>query len=129
MPLRTHQSHIIEAFRAETHADLRQQSGINGLALILKLTTLRVPESFPLDLMHLLYQGAISRVLIPLFAGNFWKENSPMNRSDRGKTPQQVQQERARAEREGRTWTEADDDGVRVPLKIWERMGGELAVS
>ena len=53
--------------------------GINEFSVILKIKTLRVPKSFPLDMMHLLYQGAILQVLVPLFAGTFWPEGLLMN--------------------------------------------------
>ena len=77
--------------------------------------TLRVPESFPLDIMHLLYQGVISHILIPLFAGNFWKESSPFNPSDHGKTPHQIQSEKLHVIKDNRKWIAPDDDGFQVP--------------
>ena len=70
------------------------------IALILTLPTLRVPESFPLDAMHLFYQGVVSRVLVPLMAGKFWKD-----------LPR-----------------DSDEDGMWVSRPIWSRMGRDLAV-
>ena len=110
-----HQEHTLQSLKAEElgqENDYSKKTGINGFPAILKLTTLRVPESFPLDIMHLLYQGVISRVLMPLFAGNFWKEGSPFNHSDRGKTPCQIQSEGSCAIKDNRKWIAPDDDGL-----------------
>ena len=73
---------------------------MTGVALILTLATLQVPESFLLDVMHLFYQGIVSKVLVPLFADKFWKD-----------LPR-----------------DSDEDGMRVPRPIWSRMGRDLAV-
>src|SRR5947199_7125679 len=48
--------------------------------------------------MHLFYQGVVSRVLVPLLSGTFWKD-PPSN----------------------------DDDGMKVPNPVWARMGRDLA--
>src|SRR3954454_16759298 len=71
MPLREHISHLYNAHRVHRHSELSADTGINGVPFILSLQTLRFPESFPLDAMHLFYQGIISRVLVKMFAGNF----------------------------------------------------------
>ena len=76
-----------------------KETGINGFPLILSLQTLEVPHLFPLDVMHLIYQGVISQVLMPLFAGIFWNDNSV-----------------------------SGDDEVRVPKEVWKQMGSEIAV-
>src|SRR5204862_7394779 len=58
LPMRNHQEHILQSLKAEElgqDSDYSKKTGINGFRAILKLMTLRVPESFPL--MHLLYQG------------------------------------------------------------------------
>ena len=126
-----HQEHTLQSLKAEElgqENDYSKKTGINGFPAILKLMTLRVPESFPLDIMHLLYQGVISCVLMPLFAGNFWKEGSPFNHSDRGKTPRQIQSERSRAIKDNRKWIAPDDDGLQVPAATWKRIGKDLAV-
>jgi len=131
MLMRNHQEHTLQSLKAEElgqENDYSKKTGINGFPAILKLMTLRVPEPFPLDIMHLLYQGVISHVLMPLFAGNFWKEGSPFNRSDRGKTPRQIQSERSRAIKDNRKWIAPDDDGLQVPAATWKHMGKDLAV-
>src|SRR5436305_9611836 len=61
MPLREHVSHLYNTHRVHRRPELSADTGINGLPLILSLQTLRFPESFPLDAMHLFYQGIISR--------------------------------------------------------------------
>ena len=100
MPLREHVSHMYAAHRIHRRPELSADTGINGVPLILSLQTLRFLESFPLDAMHLFYQGIISQVLVKMFAGTFW--------ADQG-TPQ-------------------SDDGMKIPRGIWIRMGHELAV-
>jgi len=100
MPLREHVSHMYAAHRMHRRPELSANTGINGVPLIISLHTLRFPESFPLDAMHLFYQGIISRVLVKMFAGTFW--------ADQG-TPQ-------------------GDDGMKIPRDIWIWMGCELAV-
>ena len=100
MPMRNHQEHTLQSLKAEElgqENDYSKKTGINGFPDILKLMTLHVPESFPLDIMHLLYQEVISHILMPLFARNFWKEGSPFNHSDHGKTPCQIQSEKSHA--------------------------------
>src|SRR4051794_39785600 len=100
MPLREHISHLYNAHRVHRRPELSADTGINGVPLILSLQTLRLPESFPLDAMHLFYQGIISRVLVKMFAGNFWADQShPLG-----------------------------DDGMKIPRGIWIRMGQKLAV-
>jgi len=89
---------MFDAYRSEGHPEISKETGITGVALILTLSTLRVPESFPLDAMHLFYQGVVSRVLVPLLSGTFWKD-PPSN----------------------------DDDGMKVPNPVWARMGRDLA--
>jgi len=49
--------------------------------------------------MHLFYQGVVSRVLVPLFSGLFWRD--PLANSD--------------------------DNGMRVLTSVWMRMGRDLA--
>ena len=100
MPLREHVSHMYAAHRIHRRPELSADTSINGVPLILSLQTLRFPESFSLDAMHLFYQGIISRVLVKMFTGTFW--------ADQG-TPQ-------------------GDDGIKIPRGIWIRMGHELAV-
>ena len=93
MPMRNHQEHTLQSLKAEElgqENDYSKKTGINSFPAILKLMTLHVSELFPLDIMHLLYQGVISHILMPLFAGNFWKEGSPLNYSDCRKTPYQI---------------------------------------
>ena len=98
MPLREHACHMLNAHLVHTCPELSKNTGINGVPLILSLKTLRIPESFPLDVMHLFYQGIIQRVLVLLFADEFWS-NSP-----------------------------SANDGMKIPTPIWVRMGRELAV-
>ena len=100
MPLRDHTSHMLNAYRSYGRPDISIDTGVNRITLILTLPTLRVPESFPLDAMHLFYQGVVSRVLVPLMAGKFWKD-----------LPR-----------------DSDEDGMQVPRPIWSRMGRDLAV-
>ena len=102
MPLRDHASHMFDAYRGHGRPDISIDTGVTGIALILTLPTLRVPESFPLDAMHLFYQGVISRVLVPLLAGKFWNEAS---------TP-----------------ANCNDDGMRVLKPVWACIGRDLAV-
>ena len=90
--------------------------------------TLHVPESFPLDIMHLLYQGVISHIFMLLFAGNFWKEGSSFNHSDCGKTLHQIQSERSCAIKDNQKWIAPDDDEFQVPAATWKHMGKDLAV-
>ena len=71
MPLRDHASHMFDAYCGHGCPDISIDTGVTSIALILMLPMLRVPESFPLDAMHLFYQGVISRVLVPLLAGKF----------------------------------------------------------
>ena len=101
MPMRNHLEHVAEALLIDKLGakSSTMETGINGFPLILALKTLQVPHSFPLDVMHLIYQGVISRVLMPLFAGTFWKENLILG-----------------------------DDGVRISKAVWKQMGSELAV-
>ena len=81
MPLRDHTSHMLDAYRSYGRPDISIDTGVTQIALILTLSTLQVPESFPLDAMHLFYQGVVSRVLVPLMAGKFWKD--PLKDSDK----------------------------------------------
>jgi len=67
---------MLNTYLVHTHPELSKNTGINGVPLILSLKTLRIPESFPLDVMHLFYQSIIQRMLVPLFASKFWS-NSP----------------------------------------------------
>ena len=76
MPLREYASHMLNTHLVHTRPELSKNTSINGVPLILSLKTLRIPESFPLDVMHLFYQGIIQRVFVPLFASEFWS-NSP----------------------------------------------------
>ena len=102
MPLRDHASHMFDAYCGHRCPDISIDTGMTSIALILTLLTLRVPESFPLDVMYLFYQGVISIVLVPLLAGKFWNEAStPMN---------------------------CDNDEMRVPKPVWVHMGRDLAV-
>ena len=98
MPLREHVSHMLNAHLVHTRPELSKNTGINGVPLILSLKTLRIPESFPLDVIHLFYQGIIQRVLVPLFASKFWSNSLSAN------------------------------DGMKIPTPIWTRMGRELVV-
>ena len=100
MPLRDHISHMLDACRSYGRPDTSIDTGVTGVALILTLATLRVPESFPLDAMHLFYQGVVSRVLVPLFAGKFWKD-----------LPR-----------------DSDEDGMQISKLIWSHMGRDLTV-
>src|SRR5436305_305891 len=102
IPLRDHASHMFDAYRSHEHPDISIDTGVTSIALILTLLMLRVSESFPLDAMHLFYQGVISRVLVPLLASKFWNETS--------------------------TLTNCDNDGMRVPKPVWACMGRDLAV-
>src|SRR5437764_9591308 len=117
MPLREHQEHMASAFLISQQGkdtEYAKLCGINGFPAILKIKTLRVPESFPLDMMHLLYQGAILQVLVPLFAGTFWPEGSPMNQSNRGKSTKQISHARKTTERSRKVWIELDNNGLRI---------------
>ena len=98
MPLREHASHMLNAYLVHTHPELSKNTGINSVPLILSLKTLRIPESFPLDVMHLFYHGIIQRVLVPLFAGEFWSNRPSAN------------------------------DEMKILTPIWARMGRELMV-
>ena len=100
MPLRKHISHLYNTYQVHRHPELSADTGINSLPLILSLQTLRFPESFTLDVMHFFYQSIISWVLVKMFAGNFWADQSPP----------------------------LGDDGMKIPRGIWIRMGQELAV-
>ena len=70
------------------------------IVLILTLPTFLVPESFPLDVIHLFYQSVVSRVLVPLMAGKFWKD----------------------------LLRDSDEDGMQVLRPIWSCMGRDLVV-
>jgi len=76
----------MNTYLARRDPSLATELDVNSLAHILDLPTLQVPESFPLDGMHLFYQGVVARVLVKQLNGTFWKEGSMMNRSDRGKS-------------------------------------------
>ena len=78
MPMRNHMEYVAQALQVDklgATSLFSKETGINGFPLILSLQTLEVPHSFPLDVMYLIYQGVISRVLMPLFAGTFWNDN------------------------------------------------------
>ena len=89
MPLRDHTSHMFDAYQSEGHPEISKETSITGVVLIFTLSTLQVPESFPLDTMHLFYQGVVSRVLVPLLSRTFWKD-PPSNNDDGMKVPNSV---------------------------------------
>src|SRR5438045_4216557 len=64
MPMRDHERHIMDALLVggpgRVSASQGVETGINGFPSILRLKTLRFPQSFPLDIMYLLYLGAMS---------------------------------------------------------------------
>ena len=51
-----------------------------------------------------------------------------MNRSDRGKTKEQIASKKQAVVWAGKEWIELDDDGLRVPSRRWQQMGKDLAV-
>ena len=102
IPLRDHASHMFDAYHSHGHLDISIDTEVTGIALILTLPILQVPESFPLDAMHLFYQGVIFRILVLLLAGKFWNEASIL--------------------------TNCNDDGMRVPKFVWVHMSRNLAV-
>jgi len=74
MPMRNHQEHTLQSLKAKElgqENDYSKKTEINSFPTILKLMILHVPELFSLDIMHLLYQGIIPYILIPLFIRNF----------------------------------------------------------
>ena len=60
---------------------ISKETGITGITLILTLSILQVLESFPLNVIHLFYQGVVSRILVPLFSELFWRD-LPANSDD-----------------------------------------------
>ena len=51
-----------------------------------------------------------------------------MNRSDHGKSQTQINREKQAAARKNKQWIEPDDDGMKIPDKIWAQMGKDLSV-
>src|SRR5436309_14028957 len=119
IPLRTHDEHIMNTYLAKRDPSLATELDVNSLTHILDLPTLQVPESFPLDGMHLFYQGVVARVLVKQLNDTFWKEGSLMNRSDHGKSQTQINREKQAAARKNKQWIEPDNDGMKIPDKIW----------
>jgi len=79
--LRNHNKYMIDASWVQSHPELFMKTEVTGCTLILELTILKVLESFPLDVIYLFYQGVVFRVLVPLFAGTFWRD-LPVDNSD-----------------------------------------------
>jgi hypothetical protein len=76
LPLRTHEEclrlglEVLQAPNDTARSNLATQSGIKGVSLLARLHSISIPASFPVDLMHMIWQNCIPQ-LIDLWAGDF----------------------------------------------------------
>ena len=76
LPMHTHDDVIQKACKIKAapnqtqQKSLATQSGINGLSLLTRLSSIRIPTSFPYDFMHLIWENLIPN-LVSLWTGTY----------------------------------------------------------
>jgi hypothetical protein len=76
LPLRTHaefleQGRQVQFASNRTSSDeLSKQSGIKGISILIYLSSIYFPSSFPYDFMHLIFENVIKNLVL-LWTGNF----------------------------------------------------------
>src|SRR5258708_9564639 len=76
LPMHTHDDVIQKACKIKAapnqtqQKSLATQSGINGLSLLTRLSSIRIPTSFPYDFMHLICENLIPN-LVSLWTGPY----------------------------------------------------------
>jgi hypothetical protein len=79
---RTPQNYNTDGLASVQNPKNASTSGVNALSPLSYLPTIRIPESAPFDLMHLVYLGFV-KDLCALLNGNFFKEESLNNHDAR----------------------------------------------
>ncbi|RGB26442.1 hypothetical protein C1646_631332, partial [Rhizophagus diaphanus] len=84
LPMRSHTSHLqdIEAMENERRYKnvIQREKGINGRSILLELQSIDFPASFPVDIMHALFENTASH-MFRHFNGKFFN-NEILNEAD-----------------------------------------------
>ncbi|CAI2198272.1 2876_t:CDS:2, partial [Funneliformis geosporum] len=83
LSLRTHEGYIQDVIAIEVvNKSLRkreiQKRGVNGRSILFELKSIKFPTSFPVDIMHGLFEN-IAPAMLQHWTGTFFKENQDNN--------------------------------------------------
>ncbi|POG82352.1 hypothetical protein GLOIN_2v1447159, partial [Rhizophagus irregularis DAOM 181602=DAOM 197198] len=87
LPLRTHRQfkdrifQLNQANSKRERKELETEFGIKGRSILFNLKAIHFPNSFPIDLMHLIYEN-IAYYMFKLWTGTFFNDNSDQNIGD-----------------------------------------------
>ncbi|KAJ9092704.1 hypothetical protein QFC20_007305 [Naganishia adeliensis] len=125
LPYREHREIMQQAYDIETapkpgiKKKLGMNTGINGQALISVVGSIRFPSSFPLDIMHVLYEN-LMKELLSLWEGVY--------KTGRPRAPEDKQDDDDTDEGEGSDSDSPSTDYI-IPKAEWLAMDNELAGS
>ncbi|RIB06185.1 hypothetical protein C2G38_1910086, partial [Gigaspora rosea] len=83
LPLRTHENYVrdaiaIEHINGKLYKDGAQKRGLNGRSILFELNSIEFPISFPVDIMHVLFEN-VAPAMLRHWSSTFFKDSQISN--------------------------------------------------